>query len=97
MDKKFDKKVVDRIARTLAEDILDVMHEKFGVKFDCDFKDVERGTPLYVALSESNGDIRFAPFVFPSQEIAETFVSLCKKNLPGFKEKKFRIYKLFKR
>jgi len=97
MDKKLDKKVVDRIARILAEDILDVMHDKFGEKFDCDFKDVERGNPLYVALCENKGDIKFAPFVFPRQEIAETFVSLCKKNLPGFKEKKFRIYKLFER
>lgn len=92
-----EKKVVDAIAQILAEEILGVMHDKFGEKFDCDFKDVERGNPLYVALCDNNKDIKFCPFVFPRLEIAETFVSLCKKHIPECKEKKFRIYKLFER
>lgn len=66
---------------------------KFGIKFMCDFDDVKRGTPLYVVLYERDGEIIPSP-MFPSFEIAGTFVAQCIHYLPGFKNKNFRICKV---
>lgn len=74
--------------------ILREMVIKFGVKFMCDFDDVKRGTPLYIVLYETrDGEISPSP-MFPSLEIAETFVAQCIHLLPGFKKKNFRICKV---
>lgn len=90
------RKKVNPRAKKAGEAMLKELFIKYGVNFICDFEDVERGNPIYVALCEIGGEIKPSP-LFPRQEIAETFVSLCKKHLPGFEEKKFRIYKLFER
>lgn len=76
-----------------ADAMLKEMIIKFGVKFMSDFDDVELDNPLYVALYDNGGEIRPTP-MFPRRDIAVAFVDLCRKTLPGFKNKKFRIYKL---
>ena len=73
--------------------ILREMIIKFGVDFMCDFEDVKQGTPLYVVLYERDGEISPSP-MFPSLEIAGTFVAQCIHYLPGFKKKNFRICKV---
>lgn len=79
--------------KALADALLGEMITKFGVKFMSDFNDVKQNNPLYVVLCELGEEISPSP-MFPRRDIAETFVALCKKYLPGFKQKKFRIYKL---
>lgn len=76
-----------------ADAMLREMIIKFGVKFMSDFDDVKLDNPLYVALYDNGGEIKPTP-MFPRRDIAVYFVDLCRKNLPGFKKKKFRIYKL---
>lgn len=77
-----------------ADVMLREMVLKFGVKFIADFIDVDYNTPLYVALCEyGDGEIKPTPF-FPRRDVAETFVELCRKYIPGFKNKNVRIYKL---
>lgn len=80
-------------AKEAADAMLREMIIKFGIKFMCDFKDVEQENPLYVVLCERDGEISPSP-IFPRCDMAETFVALCIHYLPGFKNKKFRICKL---
>lgn len=86
-------KDVKPAVKKAADEMLKEMIIKFGVKFMCDFEDVNRNNPLYVVLCDLDGEINPSP-MFPRLEVAETFVALCRKHLPGFKEKKMRIYKL---
>lgn len=86
-------KKVNPSHKAAADALLGEMIIKFGVKFMSDFDDVKRGAPLYVVLLELGEEINPSP-IFPSLEIAATFVELCRKHLPGFKEKNFRIYKM---
>lgn len=85
-------KEVNSNVKKASEAMLTELINKFGFNFMCDFEDVKQGNPLYVALCDNSGEIKTSPF-FPRLEIAETFVSLCKKHIPGCKDMKFRIYK----
>lgn len=76
-----------------ADTMLKELIIKFGVNFTSDFDDVKRDNPLYVALCDFGGDIKPSP-IFPRRDIAETFVELCRKYVPDFKNKKVRICKV---
>ena len=76
-----------------ADTMLREMIIKFGVNFMSNYDDVEQDNPLYVALCEYGGEIKPSP-VFPRRDMAETFVEVCRKYLPEFKNRKVRIYKL---
>lgn len=85
-EKKFSpKKAADAMLREMVI--------KFGVIFMSDFDDVEQDNPLYVALYDSDGEIKPSP-IFPRRDIAEAFVEQARKHLPNFKNKKVRIYKM---
>lgn len=78
-----------------ADEMLRELINEFGVNFMSDLTDLEYGNPLYVLLYEQNGLLGTSP-VFPRRDIAETFLDLSRKYLPGFKNKKVKIYKLYK-
>ena len=80
-------------AKEASEAILREMIIKFGVKFMADSVQVEEDSPLYVVLFDFYGEIKPTPY-FPRRAMAVTFVELCNKYLPGFKNKKFRIFRL---
>lgn len=86
-------KKVEITAKKAADAMLREMVIKFGVIFMSDFDDVELDNPLYIALYDSDGEIKPSP-IFPRRDIAEEFVVQCRKHLPNFKNKKVRIFRL---